>query len=420
MTSPIQPDRRRFLQTAAASAALPLGAGFHPGGDDVLRVGLIGCGGRGTGAAVQALRADPGARLVAMGDAFEDRLNQSLQGLWGQDVKDRVQVAPEHRFTGFDAGKKVIESGIDVVLLAEPPHFRPHHLELAIDKGLHVFCEKPVAVDGPGIRRILESCRKAKEKKLSVVSGLCYRYDLAKREVINKIREGAIGDIVAMQCTYNTGTLWHRGENPEWSDMEYQMRNWLYYTWLSGDMIAEQHIHSIDKCAWAMNDVPAVAAVSLGGRQVRTEEKYGHVYDHFATVFEYENGVKMFSYCRQQAGAHMDVSDHVMGTKGTAHIQHHRISGENPWRWKGRAKNMYQQEHDELFAAIRSGEPINNGEYMCNSTLLTIMGRMAAYTGQRVTWDMALNSKEVLGPKQYAWGDNPVDEIAMPGLTSFG
>lgn len=417
--------RRAFLKaTGAAAASVPLSDAlgvFHPGGRAVLKVGLIGCGGRGTGAAVQALRADPEVELVALADAFEDRLKGSLGRLQEQeDVGDRVKVAEDRRYVGFDAGARLIASDVDVVLLAEPPHFRAAHLEAAVAAGKHVFAEKPVAVDAAGARRVMEACREAERKRLSIVSGLCYRYDLAKRALYEKVAGGAIGDIVAMHTNYCTGGLWSKPRTDGMSDMEWQLRNWLYFTWLSGDHIAEQHIHSLDKCAWAMGDEPPVEAMSLGGRQVRTEEAYGHVYDHFATVFTYANGVKMFSYCRQQAGAAMDVNDYLIGTKGTASVQQHRIEGENPWRFRGRAPNMYQQEHDELFQAIRNDQPINNGLYMVRSTLMAIMGRVAGYTGQRVTWDELLKSDEQLGPKDYAWGDLGVDPVAQPGITRMG
>lgn len=416
-------SRRQFIASSGAavastSIAPSLSAGVHIGGDEVIKVGLIGCGGRGTGAARQALKADASARLVAMGDAFLDRLEPSLNSIKNSDVGPQVTVDEEHKFTGFEAYKGVIDS-VDVVLLCATPHFRPRHLRAAIEAGKHVFCEKPVAVDAPGVRHVMETCRMAKEKNLNVVSGLCYRYQDAKREVIQKVHEGAVGDIVSLQCTYNTGFLWHRGRQPEWSEMEYQLRNWLYWTWLSGDHIAEQSIHSLDKILWAMKDVPPAKVTASGGRIVRTDPKFGNIFDHFNTVYEWDSGPKLFHSCRQWGGADADVSDYVFGTKGTAALQSHYVTGENEWRFRGRPSDMYQQEHDEFFAAMRNGTPINNGDYMCKSTLMAIMGRMSAYTGKTITWDQALNSQLDLTPAEYAWGDIETRPVAQPGVTPF-
>lgn len=416
-------SRRDFLRaSAAAAASLAVAPRLAPGafadGKEVIRAGLIGCGGRGTGAAVNALRADPAVRLVAMADAFADRIEESLKSLANVvSVADRVQVDPERRFTGFDGGSRLIESGIDVVLLAEPPHFRPAHLAKAVEKGLHVFAEKPVAVDAPGVRSALESADLARKKGLSLVAGLCWRYDWEKSDTIEQVLEGRIGDIVAMQCTYNTGALWHRGDKPGWSRMEWQLRNWLYFTWLSGDHIAEQHIHSLDKMPWAMGGEYPVRCTGSGGRQVRTDPSFGNVYDHFNTVYEWKGGVKAFASCRQMAGCAQDVSDHIFGTKGTCHVFEHRCTGESPWEYEGESNNMYQEELDHLLRAIRSGVPVNDGDHLAKSTLMAIMGRMAAYTGQTVTWEQALNSKERLGPVDYIWGDLPVEPVAMPGVT---
>lgn len=419
-------SRRTFLATssaAAAAAALPaaLTAAAKPRRPDVLRVGLIGCGGRGTGAAKQALNADPGARLVAMGDVFEDHLETSLRNL-AEDkrIADRLDVPADRRFTDFDNYAKVLEQDLDVVILATSPHFRPLHLRAAIDKGVHVFAEKPVAVDAPGVRSILESCKLATQKGLSVVSGLCYRYHDSRRALMERIHSGQIGDVVSMNANYITGELWHHERRENWSEMEYQMRNWLYFTWLSGDMIAEQHIHSLDVMAWAMKDAYPTSAVSMGGRQKRTDAKFGHIYDHFATIYEWDNGTKGYSFCRQQDGCYREVSDHIVGTKGRADIFKGVIKGETDYRFKAeRRSNMYQNEHDELFAAVRAGKPINNGEYMSHSTLMAIMGRMAAYTGQKITWDQALHSQENLTPEGYGWGDVANAKIAIPGLTKF-
>ena len=418
-------SRRRFLAssgTALAGASLApqvLASPVHVGGSAELRVGLIGCGGRGTGAAVNALRADPQARLVAMADLFADRLEGSLKSLRAENsgVAAQVTVDAEHSFVGFDAYQGVIDSS-DVVLLCGAPHFRPRHLRTAIEAGCHVFCEKPVAVDAPGLRHVMESCRMAKERKLNLVSGLCYRYQDAKRDVIQRVHDGAIGDIVALQCTYNTGFLWHRGRDPQWSEMEFQLRNWVYFNWLSGDHIAEQSIHSLDKILWAMKDEPPAQVTASGGRSVRVDPKFGNVFDHFNTVFEWPSGIRLFHSCRQWQNAAADVSDFVFGTKGSAAIQSHYVTGENEWRFLGRPSDMYQQEHDELFAAIRDGEPRNDGDYMCKSTLMSIMGRMAAYTGKTITWDQALASEEDLTPASYAFGPVATAPVPVPGVRS--
>ena len=418
------PNRRTVLKTGAVGAAAALAQvasakGLVPGGQEMLRVGLVGCGGRGTGAAVNALNADPNVKLVALGDAFSDQLENSLKNLQNNaEVGSRVDVDEDHKFVGFDAYLKVIDS-CDVVLLATSPHFRPLHVAAAVDAGKHLFVEKPVATDAPGVRSVMASAQKAKAAGLAMVSGLCYRYERKKQETVQRVWDGAIGDIVALQTTYNTNGLWHRGNKDSWSDMEYQMRNWLYFTWLSGDHITEQHIHSLDKIAWVMQGYP-VKATASGGRSVRTGEKYGNIYDHFNTVYEWESGIRAFSSCRQWNGASTDVSDFVYGTKGKAALQRARIEGENPWRWRSdEPDDMYQNEHDALFAAIRSGEAINNGEYMCNSTLMAIMARMSAYTGQTVTWEEALNSKEDLSPATYAWTSLDMRPVARPGETKF-
>jgi predicted dehydrogenase len=423
-------SRRDFLQksTAAAlagsvSSGLLLGRSAHAAGSDVLKVGLIGCGGRGTGAAKNALSADANVKLVAMGDVFADHLQSSLSNLSADgEVADKVAVDEEHRFIGFDAYQHVIDSDVDVVILTTPPHFRPAQLKAAIDAGKHVFCEKPVAVDAPGVRSVLATCEEAKKKNLSVVSGLCWRYDTAVRETMSRVQDGMIGDVIAIQENYLVGGLWMKPRQPDWSDMEWQLRNWLYFTWLSGDHNVEQHIHSLDKAAWIMGDEPPVSATGLGGRQVRTGDDYGQIFDHHSVIYEYGNGVKVFAYTRQQDGCSSDVSDYFLGSKGICDVLRFKITdrdGKPVWRYRGPKKSMYQIEHDELFAGIRSGNPLNNGTYMARSTMLAIMGRMVDYTGQTITWDQALNSRESLTPPKYEWGDLAVAPVAMPGRTPF-
>jgi predicted dehydrogenase len=426
-------SRRGFLKTTSALAAagamagsLSIGRSAHAAGDDLLKIGLIGCGGRGAGAAANALDADKNCKLVAMADAFSDRLQGSLDGLKKQ-FGDKVAVDPDRCFVGLDAGQKLIQSGVDVVLLAEPPGFRPMHLKAAIEAGKHVFAEKPVAVDAPGIRSVLASAEEARKKNLNLVAGLCWRYDYGVRETMKRVLDGAIGDIKTIQETYLTGTLWHRTRQPDWTEMIYQVRNWYYFNWLSGDFNNEQHVHSLDKIAWAMHDQPPVRAWGLGGRQVRTDPRFGDIYDHHAVVYEYANGVSAYCYCRQIPGCYNDVSDIMIGTKGRANILANRIEGENPWRYAGPKPSMYDVEHQELFAAIRSGQTINNGEYLARSTMLAILGRMADYTGQALTWQQAINSQQSLAPAKYAFDAEPPVKpdkdgrypIATPGATPF-
>jgi len=388
---------------------------------DTLKVGLIGCGGRGTGAVRQALMADPNTQLVALADAFEDRVKSSLAKLSaeGSGIEDRVKVDEDHQFAGLDAYKGVVDA-CDVVVLAATPAFRPKHLRYAIESGCHVFCEKPIAVDPVGVRHVRESCNLAREKGLNIVSGLCYRYERAKQATIDQIHEGAIGEILAMETVYNTGGLWHHGRKDEWSEAEYQIRNWLYFDWLSGDHINEQHIHSLDKVAWAMGDVYPAKATASGGRVQRTDPKYGNIYDHFNTTYEWANGVKAFSSCRQWTGSATYVNDHIFGTKGEAILQQHRIKCHDGERWTHRKEaddDMYQNEHNELFKSIRAGEVIVD-EYMCDSTLMAIMGRMAAYTGTTVTWKEALESDLKLGPEEVTWGDVALNPVPVPGVVA--
>jgi predicted dehydrogenase len=321
---------------------------------------------------------------------------------------------------GFDAYKQVIEN-VDVVLLTTPPHFRPMHLRAAIDAGKHVFAEKPVAVDAPGIRHVLETCELAKKKGLSVVSGLCLRYDKGFQETVDRIHNGAIGEIGMLQALDYRGTIWRKPRQPNWTDMHWQMRNWYYFTWLSGDFNVEQHVHYLDACSWVKDAYP-VSVVGMGGRQVRTGNEFGNIYDHHSVTYEFADGAKLFSDTRQQSGCFNKMSSNCTGTKGTAIVSesgHVIANGTDEWKYRGKHKNMYEVEHDQLFAGIRSGKPLNNGEYMAKSTLLAIMGRMATYTGKKITWEQALNSKESLGPRKLAWGDVPMPDVAIPGVTKF-
>jgi predicted dehydrogenase len=391
-----------------------------------LRVGLVGCGGRGTGAAAQALAADENVKLTAMADVFEDRLQGSLNRLGERaELKPKLDVPPERQFLGFDAYQKVLESGVDVVLLVTPPHFRPVQLRAAVEAGVHVFAEKPVAVDAPGVRSVLAACEAAAQKGLSVVSGLCLRYSYGFQEVIKRIRDGRLGEVTTLYANDYRGGTSRRERQPGWTEMHWQCRNWYHFTWLSGDFNVEQHVHFLDICAWAMGDEYPAKAVGMGGRQQRTGPEFGNIYDHHGVIYEYENGARLVSNCRQQRGCWRDMSAEVVGTAGTAALRERRGGltvtprGGEPWAYSGEENNIYQTEHDELFASIRSGKPINNGAYMAKSTLLAILGRMVTYTGREITWEQALESEEALGPESYQWGPAPEVEIAIPGVTKF-
>jgi myo-inositol 2-dehydrogenase/D-chiro-inositol 1-dehydrogenase len=422
MTEPT--NRRTFLKASAASVAasavvLP---GAYAAGNEVLKVGLVGCGERGTGAAKQAMRADPKVKLVAMCDAFEDRLQGSLGNLRNiKDIAAKIDVAPDRCYDGFDGYKKLLASDVDVVLLTTPPGFRPIHLKAAVEAGKHVFCEKPVAVDVPGIKSVLESAKLAKQKGTGLCSGYCWRYDQAKRETVKRIHGGDIGDVMAIHATYFTGPIWDRGGRDKFTSMEYQMRNWYYFTWLSGDFIVEQHCHNFDKANWVLKGAVPIAASGVGGRQVRVEPRFGNIYDHFACTLEFPGGVKLFSACRQIPGCPSDVNDHVFGTKGQAQLMRHTVSpiGAKPWEFEGEGKDMYQVEHDELFASIRAGKPINDGESAAHSSSLAIFAREAAYSGERLTWKKFWASERSLAPKTYAWTDNPVPGVPQPGNYKF-
>lgn len=417
-------NRREFIQRSAAAAAV-LPFAVHAAGPEVIKVGLVGCGGRGTGAASQALRADKHAKLVAMADVFGDRLESSLKTLQaGGEWATKIDVPRERQFVGWDAFQQLLATDVDVVLLATPPQFRPAHLAAAVQAGKHVFAEKPVAVDAPGVRSVLATCELAAKKKLSVVSGLCLRYSQGFREMMTRIHAGALGEVHTLYANDYRGTIWHKPRQEDWTDMHYQMRNWYYYTWLSGDFNVEQHVHYLDVGAWAMKGYP-VRAIGMGGRQVRADAKYGNIFDHHGVVYEYANGARLNSNTRQMQGCKSDMSAQVIGSLGRANLNERKggLTIERPgqprWVYEGADNNIYQTEHDEMFAAIRAGRPINNGHYMAMSTLLAIMGRMATYTGQQVTWEQALNSKEDLSPARYEWGAAPEAPIAVPGVTKL-
>ena len=433
-------SRRDFLKTSTAAAmGVTMAArikpmpGIYAAGSDSMRVGLIGCGGRGTGAVVNALSAAPGVKLIAMADAFKDRLDESRKNLAetitkqiekeaeGGKITDKFDVSDNHCFVGLDAYQKLLSlSDINYVILATPPAFRPAHLEAAVAAGKNIFTEKPVAVDGTGIRSVLATYEKALAKRLAIAAGTQRRHQTGYLETMKLIHDGRIGDIVAARCYWNQGGLWKKDRQPGWTDLEWQMRNWLYFTWLSGDHIVEQHVHNIDVINWAINSHPS-NALGMGGRQVRTDPSYGHIFDHFTIDYEYENGAHLISMCRQQDGTDKNVSEALTGTKGNAITQasqRYVITSEKPWQFQRETDNEpYQQEHVDLIASIRASKPINELKNVAESTLTAIMGRMSAYTGKRVTWEQAMNSTESLVPPKLEWGPMPVPEVAIPGLT---
>lgn len=415
------------------AATLNLARSARPGGTDEIKIALIGCGGRGTGAAAQALSTAGPVKLWAMADAFEDRLEGSLSRLAGggkvsrgsaKGLGAKVDVPPERRFVGFDAYREAIQSGVDVVLLTTPPGFRPIHFEYAVAQGKHVFMEKPVAVDSPGIRQVLATGKEADRKKLKVGVGLHRRHDATYQETIRRIHDGALGRLMWLGAYSNrAGTGKYLKRLPEMTEMEYQMGHWYYFTWLSGDFIVEQSVHMLDVCNWTKGDYP-VEAQGQGGRQVRTGSDYGQIYDHHAVEYTYGDGAKLFSQNRHMPGCWNSIAHLACGVDGQADMGLGVIEGPNHWRNRDKAPNAYQVEHDVLFDAIRNGKPHNEAEYAALSTLTAIMGRMATYSGKVVRWEEALNSNLSLLPDRFAWdADPPVlpdDQgaypVAMPGV----
>jgi myo-inositol 2-dehydrogenase/D-chiro-inositol 1-dehydrogenase len=423
-------DRRTFLKTGGALGT-SLVAGF-PGIikaqtlTNAIKVGLVGCGGRGTGAASQALRADDYAELVAVADIDQAQIDKSLATLKKLSrITDRVKVDSTKQYLGLDAYRKVIDSGADVVLLATPPGFRPMHLASCIAENKHVFCEKPVSTDAPGIRSVLKTVEEAKRKNVSLVAGFCWRYNDMIQQTFKQVHDGAIGRLIAYYATYYTNPVKPMppaSSRPAgMSDVEWQIRNWYNFVWLCGDSLVEQAVHSVDKIAWAMNDEPPVSCVAVGGRAVPAEG--GNIFDHFEVNYLYPNGVRAIMANRQAENCYNENSDYLLGTEGTCTIGRGpkpRIEGKTNWTWNGQPYDMYQREHDVLFASIRKKTPLNDGKRLATSTLLAIMGRMAAYTGQQVTWEQALNSQESLVPATIDWnGSMEVAPLAKPGITKF-
>jgi len=434
----IKNTRRTFCkQTVAATtgilaSTLPLDAMSNVYDNKKLKLALIGCGGRGSGAAVQALTADDKVELYAMADAFRDRIDSSLNGIKEHfDGSKNIDVKEKNMFTGFDAYKKAIDL-CDVVILTTPPGFRPLHFEYAINNDKHVFMEKPLATDAPGIRKVLEVAKIAKDKKLNVVVGLQRHYQDKYITLYNKVVNGDIGKIVSGQVYWNDGGVWVQKRKPSQSELEYQMRNWYYFTWLCGDHILEQHIHNIDVANWFIGDYP-ISAQGMGGREVRNGIDHGQIFDHHFVEFTYANGAVISSQCRHQTGTASRVDEVFQGSNGsvvTGKGEMTDLSGNIKYKYPNKWNedpNPYQVEHDKLFQSIRNNEVINDVEYGAKSTMTAIMGRMATYTGKNITWDQAINSKEMLVPNNLTWNSTPPtlpDDngkylVAIPGKTQF-
>ena len=417
-------ERREFLKrcgAAAAVASLPIARSAHASGSDLIRLAFIGCGGRGTGAASQALSAEGPVKLVAMADMFADRIENSLKYLSKiEAIRDRIDVPPERRFTGFDAYRRAMDCGVDMVLLTTPPHFRPIHYPAAVAAGKHVYMEKPVAVDAPGVRAIMAANEVARKKGLAVAVGFQRRHEEECRQQVKRIHDGQIGPLRLIRTYYlMPGATSGPTRKPTETEMEYQLRRWGYFTWLSGDHFVEQSVHAVDVANWMKNDHP-VKAQAIGGRQVRTGPGTGQIFDHGVVEFEYADGCRYFACARQIPGCFQHVGQYALGTKGELPVG----VGLGLMKLRGQA-SPYQQQHDRLFAAIRAGQPFFEADYGATSALSAIMGRMALYSGKEVTWEVAFNSKLSLAPARYALdADPPVlpDKdgrypVAMPGTT---
>jgi predicted dehydrogenase len=430
-----QSTRRDFLKTSAGTVAVGAAAASvlrvpaaYAAADDTIKVALIGCGGRGTGAAKNALDTAGPVKLIAVADAFEDNAKRAVENLKNDDVGSKVDVAPDKIFHGFDAYQKAIDSGADLIILATPPGFRPQHFEACVKAGKHVFMEKPVATDSAGVRKVLEAAKEAKAKNLKVGVGLQRHHDPKYIEGVKRVQDGALGPVSLLRVYWNDAGVWVRGRKPGQTEMEYQMRNWYYFNWLCGDHILEQHIHNIDVANWVKQSTPATAQ-GQGGRQVLTGIDHGEIFDHHFVEFTYADGTKMLSQCRHQPGCWSSVSETAHGPKGYAEMHAGRIvtpDGNGDWKYGGKKdKSPYQIEHDVLFDAIRNNKPHFEAEYGATSTMTAIMGRMATYSGQMIKWDEALNSTVELIPKQLAWDAKPPTTpdangrypIPTPGVT---
>ena len=419
-------SRRDFIKTSAAFGAATLASGtgrMFAAGSDKVRIGLIGCGGRGTNDATKCLSSAENVELVAMGDTFGDRLESCRQRL-KERLGDKVNVTDDACFSGFDAYKNVLACDVNMVILTTTPHWRPMQLKAAIEAGKHVFTEKPVAVDPVGVRSVIASSELADKKGLTIVAGTQMRRISHLVEGIKSIHDGAIGELVGGQCVRLGGGMLDWGpkqRQPEWSDMEWQIRRWLFITWLSGDFIVEMHVHNLDVMNWAMNAHP-VQCIGMGGRQVRTGPEYGNCYDHFAVEYEYPNGVRV-EYMGSQIDGCTDRNDQrFVGTKGQAYTDFGRVVIEGP----NKAEYAWDQldpeikQHADQIAAIRDGKRLNEGKRIAESTLTAIMGRMSAYTGRALKWDWAMNASKLdLSPPKYEFGDLEMRPVAVPGITKL-
>lgn len=413
--------RRTFLQHSAIAGAAAFWVAGRAGAAEIdpaapIRVGLVGSGRRGNGAARDCTQAHPGVVIVSQCDLFADQLAASREKL--ATLGEQYKVTDDTAFVGFDGYQKVLATDIDMVILATPPAYRAQHLRAAVEAGKHVFLEKPAGTDPRQVKSVIESGELAKARKLSIVSGTQRRHDVNYREVIQRIHDGAIGEIVAAQAYWVGDYGYYPAvlRQAEWSDMEYHNRNWNYFTWIGGDHIVEQHVHNLDVINWVLNAHP-IKAVGMGGRSQRTGAEFGHIYDHFSVEYEYPNGVIVQSLCRQNADTYSRVGENVIGTKGSSDCRR-AIKGSNKFRVREDAPNPYVQEHANLIAAILKGEPLNEAKQIAESTMTAIIGRMSAYTGQEVSWDWAMNeSKEDLLPKEWTMGPLPTPEIAVPGVT---
>lgn len=421
-------SRRDFLKASAVttlgvSAGLLASGNFaYAAGSDTLRVGLVGCGGRGTGAARDAVVSADGVEVVAMGDLFEDRLDRSREGL-RQEIGDALKVDDDHAFVGFNAYQQVIDSDVDIVILATPPGFRPMHFRACVEAGKHVFMEKPVSVDVAGAHAIIEAGELAKEKGLSIVAGTLYRRQPSFVEAVKRIHDGMIGELVSAQEYYMTGPIWLRPRKPGMSDMEWQCRNWYYFTWLSGDHIVEQFVHNLDVINWVFQGKPE-SAIAMGGRIERVDPSYGHIYDHFSVEYVYPGGVRVEAKCRQMKEVTTRVTNRVVGTKGVAelHPRHSVLrshAGAVLFEHPEPGNNAYVQEHTDLIASIRDGQPINEARQIAVSTLTGVLGRESAYTGQELTWDDLHAANLDLVPKTFAFGAMPFPAVPIPGKTKL-
>jgi myo-inositol 2-dehydrogenase/D-chiro-inositol 1-dehydrogenase len=424
MTEPTSsPSRRDFLKASTATAAgLAFLPNAHAKGNDTIKVGLIGCGGRGTGAAeniCEAAGTSYNIKLHALADVFEDHLRNCRDHIKNNGhTKEKFDVADDRCFVGFNAYQKVIDC-CDLVMLATPPGFRPGHIEATIKAGKNLFTEKPVGVDPTGIRKVLAAYEEAKSKKLAVVAGTQRRHEAGYLESMKRIREGAIGDITSGRVYWNQGAIWAHKRQPGWSDTEYQMRNWYHFVWLCGDHITEQHVHNLDVACWALGH-PPVRAVGMGGRQVISEPEYGQSYDHFAIDYEFPKDVHVLSMCRQIEDCENNVSETITGTGGEWHSGGFRFTGKSNARVRARGINPYVQEHIDLLESIVSGKPINELKQVAESTLVAIMGRMSAYTGKAVTWEQALHSKLDTFPKHLdIKGAMEEPPVPRPGVTKL-